>query len=271
MTTIAYPADITLTTPTSSRLLTAIGDTLAVTGRNLRNYIRTPQLLVFSTIQPIIFVLLFRYAFGGAIHVTGVRYVDFLMPGIFAQTVVFGAMSTAIGLSTDMQSGLMERFRSLPIARSATLTGRTIADLLRNVFVIALMCAVGYAVGWRPDGSLPALIGAMALMLLFGYAMSWVFATVGLAVGDPEAAQAASFPVLAPLIFASAAFVPIATMPSWLQAFARNQPVSVVTKAVRELTLTGAATSNVLTAVVWCVGIVAVAAPIAVRLYRRAV
>src|SRR5262249_27658698 len=147
-------------------------------------------------------------------------------PGIFVQTVVFGAMGTAIGLATDMRSGLIERFHSLPIARSAVLTGRSIADLLRNVFVVVLMCVVGYLVGWRPQGSAVEIVGAMGLILLFGYSMSWIFATVGLAVRDPEAAQAASFPVLAPLVFASSAFVPVATMPGWLQGWAKNEPVS---------------------------------------------
>jgi ABC-2 type transport system permease protein/oleandomycin transport system permease protein len=217
------------------------------------------------------FVLLFRYVFGGAINVPGTDYVDFLMPGIFAQTVVFGAMATAIGLSSDLHSGLIERFRSLPIARSAFLTGRTTADLCRNVVVLMLMCAVGFAVGWQVHTDVVSFAGAMLLMLAFGYAMSWIFATIGLIARDAEAAQAASFPILAPLVFASSAFVPVASMPTWLQGFARNQPVSAVTTAVRGLTLGGATTSNVLTAIAWCVGIVAVAAPIAVRRYRRAV
>jgi ABC-2 type transport system permease protein len=269
MTTIALPVDQVLT-ERPSRVRGVVTDTLAVTGRNLRMYLRNPQLLVFSTIQPVIFVLLFRYVFGGAIRVPGVPYVDFLMPGIFAQTVVFGAMGTAIGLATDMQAGLVERFRSLPMARSAVLTGRTLADLVRNVFVITLMVAVGFAVGWRPEMGDGEVISGMLLMLLFGYAMSWVFAVVGLAVGDPEAAQAASFPVLAPLVFASSAFVPVASMPEWLQGFAEHQPVSVVTTAVRDLTLGGSSSGDVLAAIAWCVVIVAVAAPLAVRFYRRA-
>src|SRR3989442_5024228 len=205
----------------------AVKDTLAVAWRNLIAYRRVPQLLVFSTIQPVIFVLMFRYVFGGAIHVPGQRYVDFLMPGIFVQTVVFGSMAAAIGLATDLKSGLLERFRSLPMARSAVLAGRTLADLTRNVFVAALMAAVGFAVGFRiHNGMIPFLAGAL-LVLLFGYVMAWVFATVGLAVGDPESAQAAAFPVLAPLVFASSAFVPGSSMPGWLQVFARHQPVSV--------------------------------------------
>jgi ABC-2 type transport system permease protein/oleandomycin transport system permease protein len=269
MTAVTIPARV-VTTERPGRLRRAVVDTLAVTGRNLRMYVRNPQLLVFSTIQPVIFVLMFRYVFGGAIQVPGIPYVDFLMPGIFAQTVVFGAMATAIGLSTDMQAGLVERFRSLPMARSAVLTGRTLADLVRNVLVIALMCAVGYAVGWRPDTGGGEILTAMLLMLLFGYALSWIFATIGILVGDPETAQAASFPILAPLIFASAAFVPVATMPSWLQGFAENQPVSVVTSAVRDLTLGSAPDGDILGALLWCIGIIAIAAPIAVHYYRRA-
>jgi ABC transporter DrrB family efflux protein len=272
MTSITYPIDTQVSLRSADRLRSGLSDALAVTGRNLLGYLRTPQLLVFSSVQPVIFVLLFRYVFGGAIHVPGVPYVDFLMPGIFAQTVVFGAMTTAIGLSTDLHSGLLERFRSLPIARSAALAGRTTADLIRNVFVIALMCVVGFAVGWRPQTSVGAFLGAMLLMLAFGYAMSWIFATIGLIARDAEAAQAASFPILAPLIFASSAFVPVASMPGWLQGFARNQPVSAVITAVRDLTLGGTeTTAHVLIAMAWCIGIVVVAAPFAVRRYRRAV
>ena len=249
-----------------------IRDTYAVTQRNLIAYRRVPQLLVFSTIQPVIFVLMFRYVFGGAIQVPGdIPYVDFLMPGIFLQSVVFGSLATAIGLATDMKSGLMERFHALPMSRSAVLTGRTFADLSRNVFVVVLMMAVGFLVGWRIHTNVFGLIAGGFLVLLFGYAMSWIFATVGLAVGDPETAQAAAFPVLAPLVFASTAFVPPETMPGWLQVWARNQPVSATADAVRALTIGGPTTAEVLTAIAWCVGILVIFAPIAVRLYRRAV
>src|SRR5207249_9071245 len=253
------------------RAIGAVRDTYAVSVRNLIAYKRVPQLLVFSTIQPVIFVLMFRYVFGGAITVPGVSYVDYLMPGIFVQTVVFGSMAAAIGLATDLKSGLLERFRSLPMSRSAVLTGRTLADLVRNVFVVALMVGVGFAVGFRIHGGVPALLLGVFLVLLFGYVMSWVFATVGLAVGDPETAQAAAFPVLAPLVFASSAFVPVSSMPSWLQVFARHQPVSVTVSAVRDLVLGTPATSDVLQALAWMAGIVLVFAPLAVRRYRRAV
>jgi ABC-2 type transport system permease protein/oleandomycin transport system permease protein len=226
---------------------------------------------VFSTIQPVIFVLMFRFVFGGAIDTGRIPYVDYLMPGIFVQTVVFGAIAAAIGLATDLKSGLMERFQALPMARSAVLTGRTIADLARNVFVVILMMVVGFLVGWRIHTNVFALFAAALLVLLFGYAMSWIFATLGLAVRDPESAQAAAFPVLAPLVFASSAFVRVESMPGWLQVFADHQPVSLTASAVRALTVGGPTAGYVWQAVAWCVGILLVFAPIAVRLYRRAV
>lgn len=249
----------------------AVRDTWAIAQRNLIAYIRVPQLLVFSTIQPVIFVLMFRYVFGGAIDTGPIPYVDYLMPGIFVQTVVFGAIAAAIGLATDVKSGLMERFHALPMARSAVLTGRTIADLGRNVVVVILMMVVGFLVGWRIHTNVLALIGAGLLVLLFGYAMSWIFATLGLAVRDPESAQAAAFPVLAPLVFASSAFVRVESMPGWLQVFAENQPVSATASAVRALTIGGPTAEHVIEAIAWCVGILIVFAPIAVRLYRRSV
>jgi ABC transporter DrrB family efflux protein len=252
--------------------LRPIRDATAVAGRNLIAYRRVPQLLVFSTIQPVIFVLLFRYVFGGAVKTPpGVPYVDYLMPGIFVQTTVFGAIGAAVGLATDLKSGLLERFRSLPMARSAVLAGRTTADLVRNVFVAALMAVVGFAVGFRVHTSALGFLAGMLLVLLFGYVLSWVFATVGLAVGDPETAQAAAFPVMAPLVFASSAFVPVSTMPSWLQPFAEHQPVSVTASAVRALMIGGPTTSYVLQSLAWCAAILLVFVPVAVRRYRRTV
>ncbi|HZD69536.1 MAG TPA: ABC transporter permease [Actinomycetes bacterium] len=252
--------------------LRPVNDALALAGRNLIAYRRVPQLLVFSTVQPVIFVLLFRYVFGGAVaSIPGVPYVDYLMPGIFVQTTVFGVIATAVGLATDLKSGLLERFHSLPMARSAVLVGRTIADLSRNVFVVALMAAVGFAVGFRVHTSTLSFLAAMLVVLLFGYAMSWIFATVGLAVRDPETAQAAAFPVMAPLVFASSVFIPVRTMPGWLQPFAEHQPVSVTASAVRALSIGGPTASDVLQALAWDAGILIVFAPIAVWLYRRAV
>jgi ABC transporter DrrB family efflux protein len=258
------------------RLREAGQDAMTIVWRNLMGLARTPQLLVFSTIQPVIFVLMFRYVFGGAIDtgIPGIPYVDFLMPGIFVQTVVFGSMGTAIGLATDMQTGLLERFRSLPMARSAVMVGRTGADLARNIFVVILMAVVGFAVGFRVHTNLLQFLSGMGLLLLFGYTFSWIFATLGLTVKDPEAAQAAAFPLMAPLVFASSAFVPVKSMPGWLQAWAHNQPVSIVVEAVRTLT-TGHAPdgesmlSISVKALAWCIGILVVFAPMAVRRYRK--
>jgi ABC-2 type transport system permease protein/oleandomycin transport system permease protein len=249
---------------------TVVSDALAIAWRGLITYRRVPQLLVFSTIQPVVFVLMFRYVFGGAIRVPGVDYVDYLMPGIFVQTSVFGAIATAIGLASDVQSGLLERFLSLPMARSAVLVGRTLADLTRNVFVVALMTGVGFLVGFHVHTNAANLIAAMLLVLLFGYALAWVFATVGLLLRNPDSAQAAAFPVMAPLVFASSAFVPVVSMPGWLQPFAAHQPVSVTASAARALVLGTPAASDVAQALAWAAGILLVFVPIAVWRYRRA-
>ena len=248
----------------------AVGDTMAVAGRNLVTIVRLPQLLVFSTIQPVIFVLLFRYAFGGAISTPGLSYVDFLMPGIFAQTVAFGSMGTGIGLAEDLNKGLIERFRSLPMARSAVLAGRILSDLVRNVFVVILMCLVGFAVGFRIHTNVAAFAGGLAVLLFFGCALSAIFALIGLSVPNAESAQAAAFPMLAPLVFASSAFVPVQSMPGWLQVFSRNQPVSVVVDAIRALSQGGPTTRFVMQALMWTVAILSVFGPLAVRRYRRA-
>lgn len=257
-----------------------VRDTFAITQRNLIGYRRVPQLLVFSTIQPVIFVLMFRYVFGGSVRLFAFPfpYVDYLMPGIFAQTVVFGAIATAIGLATDVKSGLMERFHALPMARSAVLVGRTTADLVRNVFVVILMMLVGVLVGWRIHTNVVELIFGALLLMLFAFALSWIFATIGLAVKDPEAAQAAAFPILAPLVFASDSFVQVHFMPGWLQPFSRNQPVSVTVDAVRALVngpqalVNGGTTLHyVFLSLCWSVAIIAVFATLSVRLYRKAV
>jgi ABC-2 type transport system permease protein len=249
-----------------------VADAATITWRNLLNIRRNPQLLVFATIQPIIFVLMFRYVFGGAIKVQGVKhYVDYLMPGIFVQTVVFGALTTGVGLADDLQKGLVERFRSLPMARSAVLVGRTLADFVRNVFVVLLMSAMGFLVGWRIHTNVVAMLAGLLLVVAFAYSLSWVFAIVGMSVPDGETAQAASFPLLAPLVFASSAFVGLKSMPGWLQAFASRQPVSIVVNAVRALTYGGPTKTYLVESVLWIVGIIAVCAPLAIAKYRRSV
>ena len=244
-------------------------DAVVIARRNLIGIARTPQLLVFATIQPILFVLLFRYVFGGAIDVPGVSYVDYLIPGIIVQTVVFGATSTAVGLSEDMSKGIIDRFRSLPMSRSAVLGGRTIADLARNVFVVLLMIAVGTAVGFRfHNGFLPA-VAAVFVALLLGYCLSWVFAFIGLTVADPESAQLAGFLPIFPLVFASSVFTSIQSMPGWLQAFAKVQPITRAADTVRALTQGGPVAANLIWTLLWSITILAVFAPLAVRRYRH--
>ena len=244
-------------------------DAVVIARRNLIGIARTPQLLVFATIQPILFVLLFRYVFGGAIDVPGVSYVDYLIPGIIVQTVVFGATSTAVGLSEDMAKGIIDRFRSLPMSRAAVLGGRTIADLVRNAFVVLLMIAVGTAVGFRfHNGFLPA-VAAVFVALLLGYCLSWVFAFIGLTVADPESAQLAGFLPIFPLVFASSVFTSIQSMPGWLQAFAKVQPITRAADTVRALTQGGPVAANLIWTLLWSVTILAVFAPLAVRRYRH--
>jgi ABC-2 type transport system permease protein/oleandomycin transport system permease protein len=247
----------------------AVRDTLAMTWRNLTTIRRVPQLLVFALIQPSLFVLMFRYVFGGSITIPGVSYVDYLMPGIFVQTCAFGSINTAIGLAEDKGKGLLERLRSLPMSRSAVLGGRVLADTTRNVFVVLLMLAIGYAVGFRAHTNV-VMVGLGVLMLvLFGFGLSWIFALIGLSVPNGEAAQAAAFPMLAPLVFASNAFVDPAKMPGWLQGWARNQPVSAAANAVRACMLGGPTAHKVLISVAWSLGIAILLSPIAVRRYRR--
>jgi ABC-2 type transport system permease protein/oleandomycin transport system permease protein len=258
--------------PSRADLYWTFADALAVTWRNLLQYIRIPQLLVFSTIQPVMFVLLFVFVFGGAIEATvpGGNYVNFLMPGIFVQTAVFGATATGIGLAEDLGRGMIDRFRSLPMARSAVLAGRTFADLIRNVLVVVLMTVVGVLVGFEPlEGGLPAYLLMLAIIVLFGFAFSWISALIGLLVKDTESVQAAGFIWIFPLTFASSAFVPVETMPDWLQPIARVNPITVTVNAGRSL-LDGTATlDTIVPPLVWMVAILVVFVPLAVRAYRR--
>ena len=252
-----------------SRLYWALADGLVLAKRNLVQIPRIPELLIFATIQPVMFVLLFRYVFGGAIDVGSQSYVNYLMAGIFAQTVAFGSMTTGIGLAEDLSRGLIDRFRSLPMARSAVLVGRTIADLVRNMFVVAVMLAVGLLVGFRPGGGATGWVAAIGLLLLLSFAFSWIAATIGLLVRNVEAVQPASFVWLFPLTFASSAFVLTSTMPSWLRAFAERQPITQVVDAVRGFLLDEPVGSAGWQALAWCVGILLVFVPLAVSLYRR--
>jgi len=256
--------------PAESGVMWAIRDTLAMTWRNLTTIRRVPQLLVFSLIQPVIFVLMFRYVFGGAISIPGRSYVDYLMPGIFVQTACFGAMNTAVGLAEDKGKGLLERLRSLPMSRMAVLAGRVLADTTRNVVVIGLMLGIGVLVGFRMHSNVFMVLLGLGVLVLFGVSLAWIFAFIGLSVTNGEAAQAASFPLLAPLVFASNAFVDPSTMPGWLQWWAEHQPISKAAEAVRACMLGGPTASPVLTSIAWSIGISAVVAPIAIARYRKA-
>ena len=228
-------------TSTVNDLKWVVADALVLTRRNLIKYIRVPTLLAFSTIQPVMFVLLFTYVFGGAIGAAtpNVAYIDFLMPGIFVQVSVFGSTNTGVGLADDMSKGLIERFRSLPMSRSAVLAGRTTGDLVRNLFVVTLMTVVGTIVGFRFHGGIVQAIGAMILAAVFGFAFSWISATIGLSVKDVESAQAAGFVWVFPLVFASSAFVSVETMPGWLQTLANANPITVTVDTIRALVLGG--------------------------------
>ena len=255
--------------PRRSKLYWAVADGLVLAKRNLVQIPRVPELLVFATIQPVMFVLLFRYVFGGAIDVGGTSYVDFLMAGIFVQTVAFGAMTTGIGLAEDLQKGLVDRFRSLPMSRSAVLTGRTIADLARNAFVVVVMLVVGLLVGFRPEAGPLGWAAAIGLLLLFSFAFSWIAATLALLVRSVEAVQQASFIWLFPLTFASTAFVQTDGMPGWLRAFADHQPLTQIIDTVRGFLLDQPVDSAGWQALAWCVGILLVFVPLSVSLYRR--
>ncbi len=244
-------------------------DTLTMTMRNiLRNY-RLPQLIFFSTVQPIIFLLLFNYVFGGAVSGgDGSSYINFLLPGILVQTVVMGSVQTGVGLAEDMQKGVMDRFRSLPMSRIAHIAGRVFADMMRNVIVLTLMIIVGWLIGFRIHNDWYIAVMSIPLLLAFGFAFSWVASLFGLFTKNSETAQVLGFMIAFPLVFASSLFVPVETMPSWLQGFAANQPISQAADAVRAMTQ-GGPLDSIWTTCVWIVAILAVAVPIAVYKYRQ--
>jgi len=265
---------------TFGRALTHTG---VITRRNVLRFLRIPALLLFSTVQPVMFLLLFNYVFGGAItfgtSANPDDYINWLIPGILVQSAVFGATATALGLTEDLGAGVIDRFRSLPMARSAVLTGRTLADLVRNTLVFSLMLGVGYLMGWRFEQGALKMILALVIALLFGYSFSWVMVVIGLATKTPEAAQSAGFLPIFPLVFASSVFVPTQTMPDWLQTFAENQPITVVANTVRSLMLPEQSLAPlgfdqgelILQSFLWIVAIIAVFAPWSVRMYKKTV
>lgn len=252
-----------------SRLYWAMADAAVLARRHLIQIPRIPELLVFATVQPVMLVLLFRYVFGGSIDVGNVSYVNYLMAGIFVQTVAFGGVATGIGLAADLQMGLIDRFRSLPMSRSAVLTGRTVADLVRNMFVVVIMLAVGVLVGFRPEAGLIDWAGAVGLLLMLSFAFSWIGAAVGLLVRSVEAAQSGGFIWLFPLTFASSAFVEPEKMQGWLRPFAENQPFTIIVDAVRSLFLGTPLGNDGWIALAWLIGLLVVFAPLSVRLYEK--
>ena len=251
--------------------INSLSDVIVITERNLIRYRRIPQLLIFSTIQPVMFLILFNYVFGGAIAQTGQTgaYINFLLPGIIVQTALFGSNQASVAIAEDMASGLMDRLRSLPIARFAVIAGRVLADTIRNVFVVSLMVCVGFLLGFRfQNGIINGLTG-LSLAVLFGFSFSWVAIAVGLLVRDPESALPAGFLWIFPLVFASGIFVPVQTMPDWLQVFARNQPVTKVAEAVRSF-MAGGSDEAIVPALLWMLGITVVFLLMSIWLYRRA-
>jgi ABC transporter DrrB family efflux protein len=253
----------------SSLALTA-SDTLVLARRNLMRIPRQPDLLIAYTVQPIMFVLLFVYVFGGAISTPGFDYVDFLMPGIIVQSIAFGGFVTAHGLSEDVQKGLIDRFRSLPMSRAAVLLGRTFSDIPLNCLSLVVLLTVGFAAGFNfHDASVADVVLGLVLLLFLGYAFSWIFALVGLYSSTPETANSIGFTAIFPLTFASSIFVPAATMPDGLRQFAEANPFTTISDAVRSLWLGTPAHTDVWMAFVWCAVLTAVFAPLAVARYRR--
>lgn len=246
-------------------------DTLIMAERNLVRLPRNPDLFTAFTIQPIMFVLLFVYVFGGAISTPGFDdYVDFLIPGIIVQNIAFGGFVTAMGLAEDLNRGLIDRFRSLPMARAALLAGRTLADVVTNTISMTILVITGLIIGFSFNASVGEIALGVVLLLFFGYAFSWVFAFLGMLVTTPEAANSLGFMIVFPLTFISSAFVPTESMPGALQWFAEVNPFTIMVNAMRDLWLGAPAGNDVLYAFIWSAVIIVAFAPLAVWRYRAA-
>ncbi len=245
-------------------------DIKVLTWRNLIYYTRDPRLMIFSSVQPVIFLLLFTYVFGGAIKTSVDNYITYLLPGIIIQVALFGSMMTGIALSTDLSKGIMDRLRSLPIAEGAILAGRTITDIIRNIFVLIIMIGLGYLIGFETSAPLGDFVLGILIALMFGFVFSWISATIGLAVKNPETAQVAGFIWLFPLMFASSIFVPISTMPDWLQAFAERSPITYTVDAVRALWLGGDFEDPLFYSFLWSGVLLLIFVPLAIRSFKRA-
>jgi len=254
---------------TSSKINNTLSDIGIMTQRNLLRYVRLPQLMISNVALNVVLLLLFNYVFGGAIRTGGIEYIQFFLPGFMVQTVVFGSTQTSVGMADDFSKGIIDRFRSLPISRSAFLTGRVIADIARYILLIAIIIAVGSAMGFRfENGAVPAIMG-VALIILFGISLTWVGVFIGISVKDIETAQVAGFVWVFPLVFASSLYVPIETMPAWLQVFAQINPVTPMVDTMRVLSLGGSISSSLWKILVWDVSIILVFLPLALKRYKR--
>jgi ABC transporter DrrB family efflux protein len=267
MATIAPPVPPSATLPVS---------TLGIAKRTLLKFLRTPQLVVLGTIQGAMFLLIFRYVFGGAIGAGGLNYVDFLVPGFITTGILFSGIGAATGVAEDLEQGFVDRLRSLPIPRSAVLAGRALADTAMQVWGLLITTAIGFAVGFRIHGGVVDALAAFGLLVVLGFAFEWLFITLGLFAGNAQAAQGMALLVF-PLTFVSSAYVPVQSMPGWLQAVAEHQPITVMVDAVRALTqgpaaealLGHAAGFYVVRSLLWAAAIVAIFVPLAVARYRR--
>jgi ABC-2 type transport system permease protein/oleandomycin transport system permease protein len=260
----------TVTRPGSDGLGWAVRDTIAMAGRNLRKLMRQPEMVMFNLVSPIMFVLLFRYVFGGAILTNTQGYVNYLLPGVIGQTAAFTSFGTAISLAMELKTGVLDRLRAMPIARSAVLLGRLGADIVRLLVTLLTIIGVGYAVGFRFQNGIGGALGLLALALLLGVATCCISAFIGLAIKDEESVQAFGLIWVFPLTFVSSAFVPTQTMPGWMQAFANNQPITQIVDAMRALALGTSTGNHVWVGILWMIGIMAVFIPLAVRTYRKA-
>jgi ABC transporter DrrB family efflux protein len=248
----------------------AVRDAMLLAARNLRRITRTPDILVGVTFQPIMFVILFTYVFGGAIRTPGYKYIDFFLAGIVIQMIAFTGYATALGIADDLRKGLIDRFRSLPMARSAVIAGRTLSDVAMNLIALATMIVCGFIVGFSFSAPAYEVVGGFGLVLLFGYAMSWVYCFFGLIASSPESASAMITIVIFPLTFVSSVYVPTSSMPAVFRAIANANPITTIVNALRSLWIDAPAGNNVGFAVLWCVGIIAVFSVLATSRYRRA-
>jgi ABC transporter DrrB family efflux protein len=270
MNTIHFPPTERLKPQARPALYWALADAFVVAKRQIMQIPRIPDELITATLQPAIVVLLFRYIIGGAITIPGTSYVNYLMAGVFVQSVVFGSATTGVGVANDLQRGLIDRFRSLPMAQSAVLTGRVLADLIRGLFIILVTWAIGLLVGFRPEGTLLSWIAASGLLLFTSFVFSWLSALVGLLLRSVEAVQQAGMIWILPFVFASGAFAPTNTMPDWLHTFAEHQPVSLMMDAVRGLLLNHpVASSTIWQVFAWYIGLLVVFIPLSVWFYRH--